>query len=294
MPLFRLTTRVLNWAPFVVFTQCSAGSETRDDAAHAPMPSGSTAGGTPGEMGGQIAAAGAPRAAGDSSDSEGATSSADWLFHEDFEGQAAGMPPGAPWEVTGYGSKSVATTADRAFSGSQSVHFHVDNPARSFITTNKPFPVTGNTFYGRMMVWFDKLPTAAQGVHWDMVSASGDGGNTYLWGGQYDHVLANYHPGDCYAHERALKPLTAKWHCVEWQFDGPGKTLNIWLDGAAGNVTARGEGCVMGANHDWDPPASWQTISFGWSHYQQDLLANDVWIDDIVIDEQRIGCPAVP
>jgi hypothetical protein len=233
-------------------------------------------------------------------------SNSSWMFCEDFESYTTGtVPSGTNWTIYGNsdnrtnydasGEWSIETSIVRATSGEKSAHFHVDSQGRAFINTTKPFPL--KAFYGRMMMYMDKLPGTA---HFDFVSAYGgnnENNGNYVWGGQFGHIIANYHPGDCPRHYNNLIPKTKVWQCVEWKFDGNINEMELWIDdinqtGANHAVITNGQngnGCG-----NWAAPSMFDTMSIGWAHYQQQDVGNDTWIDDLVIDDQRIGCDPVP
>ena len=54
-----------------------------------------------------------------------------------------------------------------------------------------------------------------------------------------------------------------------------------------------GEGCVANdLGGQWLAPPAFQTLYLGWEHYQQTMNPIDLWMDDIVVDTKRVGCPA--
>ena len=58
-------------------------------------------------------------------------------------------------------------------------------------------------------------------------------------------------------------------------------------------VIDMGEGCGgNGTGGHWYSPL-YDTIRLGWEHYQMSDVAHDLWIDDVAIDTDRIGCPAL-
>src|SRR5882672_2071408 len=163
------------------------------------------------------------------------------------------------------------------------------------------FPVPGNGFFGRMMMYATQAP--ADVVHWTIVQGEGPvpGKNitnaVYRYGGQYNlRFMANYDSGpaksDCWHHSKTTIPLN-KWACVEWQFDGPTNTLRFWLDGQAITdltVVGKGDGCIAHDTMDnWYAP-TFSALRLGWEHYQ--LGPGELWIDDVVVDGKRVGCPA--
>ena len=59
------------------------------------------------------------------------------------------------------------------------------------------------------------------------------------------------------------------------------------------HVTEMGEGCIGNAlNGQWLAPPAFETLYLGWEHYQQTMNPIDLWMDDIVVNTERVGCPA--
>jgi hypothetical protein len=85
-----------------------------------------------------------------------------------------------------------------------------------------------------------------------------------------------------------------KWVCIEWRFDGPRNEMHYWLDGQAQtgvDVVGIGGGCVTAP-----PGGIWQAPRFdklmvGW-YAQPFNQPIDLWIDDIAVGTERLGCPA--
>lgn len=233
-----------------------------------------------------------------------------WTFCDDFESYSVGDAPDGGWYEASdlYGNPVIATSGERSFSGASSVNFRVNSGGgRAFLNTDVPFPAAGDVFYGRMMIFMESVPASA---HWDIISAYGDGGvceGNYRWGGQSGHTLANYHPGDCYQHFGNLVPEEGKWLCYEWKFDAPLSEMHVWIDDFEMNDTnhavlsGSGQGCANAGScppnphpgQQWVAP-EWAHLSIGWAHYQSEEQAPNTWIDDVVIDDERIGCPAMP
>jgi hypothetical protein len=216
------------------------------------------------------------------------------------------------------GSATAVLDGMHRVSGSQSVRFEVPTgPGRAFIAlANAPvFPVAGNAFFGRVMVWLDAAPTAA--VHWTIVEATGlvpsqTYHSAYRLGGQHpvmnggtfagSQLMANYETpdsyggngprSDCWRHANGVVLPTARWSCVEWSYDGPNNAITMWLDGTQVlSVSGAGDGCVsQPASYPWTAPA-FDTLRLGWESYQTDGTRT-LWLDDVAIASERVGCPS--
>ena len=226
-------------------------------------------------------------------------------FCDDFD-SATGTTPQAPWKTqTNGGTVAISTT--RAFSGDKSVALTttVGSGKTALITLANPtLPLPGNHMFGRMMMWLDEAP--ANSTHWNNIEASGavegQGFNAnYRYGGQHSAgLMANYDTSgkksDCWRHSKTKIPAK-RWACVEWEFDGPKNTMHFWLDGEALEditVVETGDGCIAHETDDtWIAP-TFSTLRLGWQHYQS--LSNEIhmWVDDVALDDQRVGCPAQP
>jgi hypothetical protein len=268
---------------------------------------------------GESAGGGAGGAAGTSGDP-----CATALFCDDFETPAANGPPATPWAVHRSGSGTAAVDTMHHMSGTKSVKFVVpgQNDGAYIALRNAPvFPVSGNAFYGRMMLWLMDAPTAA--VHWTIVEGSGlvpsqTYHSAYRLGGQHpitngatfvgSQLMANYETpdsysgngpaSDCWHHANKVVLPTGRFCCVEWQYDGPNNAMTQWLDGTEvisvrgmGN-TSNGDGCGNGqpATFPWTAP-TFDTIRVGWDSYQADTTRT-LWIDDVAISATRVGCPS--
>jgi hypothetical protein len=300
------------------------GGSVADSAGGAPDDSGVGANGGPdgataaGDSGGNDGGAARP---GDASADACATA----LFCENFESYTAGKAPGGPWKIsTSLGAVAVAT--DQRFDGQNSAKFTTQagsafKTAHIQLDAASVFPVPGNMVFGRMMSRLESAPD--QSVHWTFIE--GDGlvpGQSYhalyRYGGQQpvtadggfvgSQLMANYDTpdsysqpkvgpsSDCWNHAKGTVIPVGRWACVEWQFDGPNNTMRFWLDGAPVDsltVVDKGQGCVnQPATFPWTAP-SFASLELGWESYQMDV-ARTLYLDDIVIATERVGCPAPP
>jgi hypothetical protein len=203
----------------------------------------------------------------------------------------------------------VAVDTTHASSGTKAVRFTTDGGTgtyrRAFISIEGApvFPVAGNVFYGRMLVWLTAAPAGS--VHWTNIQGEGPVPNMNFraysrYGGQLQkRLMANYETqgvaSDCWQHSATTMP-EGRWTCMEWRFNGPNNEMNFWLDGVSLldlTVIARGSGCIaQGTAGNWYSP-TYDTVRLGWEHYQQSI-AHDLWIDDVALDTKRIGCPPLP
>src|SRR4051812_21496865 len=287
----------------------SAGSGGGGNTAGAtPSAGASNSAGAPSATGGAGASStggAASGAAGMTSGSAGAAGCAGALICEDFESYSD--KPAGPWKVESNAGTTVGIDTTKHVSGSQSVKFTTDGVnsyQRAFIgLTGAPFPIAGNAFYGRMMMYVTQA--ANDGVHWTMIQADGPvaaqgitTANVRYGGQQMKQLMANYDSSgkksDCWQHS-ATKMPEGKWACMQWYFDGKTNTQKFWLDSVAIadlTVTGAGQGCIAHETNDtWYFPQDFTKSYVGWESYQKDD-ARQVWIDDFALDTSPIACPA--
>jgi hypothetical protein len=232
------------------------------------------------------------------------------LVCDDFEKGTVGAKPGAPWSIAG--NKGTALLdATRAYSGKQSVKVAIDattstdtyRRAMLNISGAPLVPVPGNSFYGRFMIWTDRIPDAK--VHWTIAHADGPQGTltaTYNYGGM-GGLMANYYRNtapkvtDCWQTKAQTFPTNA-WTCVAYQYDGKNNEMRFWLDGkeipelhVVGNTKDDSTCTEKGIDGKWYAP-TFKNVSVGWESYQHDVAgAHAAWIDDVILDDAPIACP---
>ncbi len=292
-----------------VAVRADASAEPAGDARH----SGADAGAPPVDAG---SSAGAD--AGASNPCSGA------LVCDDFESDAVGAAPGSPWSVslTNAPQGAIAVDSTRAHSGSHSLKVAVGAASgyrSAMLGYARNLPVSGNDLYGRMMTWLESAPSTS--VHWTFIDGYGlvpgqSYHSVYRYGGQLpisdggtfvgSQLMANYDTpdfyqsppvgvgSDCWMHSDKKVVPTGRWACVEWRFNGAANKMQFWLDGSELTDLAMygtGQGCSQqSASFTWTAP-TFERIDVGWESYQADD-ARTLWIDDVAIGTQRIGCPS--
>jgi hypothetical protein len=249
---------------------------------------------------------------------------------DDFESYAMGTTDlAARWTLYTYGGGAVQVDGTKPFHGSQSLHVTVPAGGRKYADiikqTADDSAVLPLKHYGRVMVWLTAMPSAA---HWAINQAGGILAGTtdmtakYSWGGQNAKLLPGYAqrsrviggatplrgggpqdgdpnpaPVDCSMPARTETVATKQWVCWEWMVDGATPEVHMWLDGQPQtevDVVGRGTACADGpADGTWTAPKAFSKIILGWETYTQaSEVANEVWLDDLVMGPERIGCPA--
>jgi hypothetical protein len=234
------------------------------------------------------------------------------LVCDDFETYTSASDLSAAWTVTATAA-TVQVDATKPFKGKLALHISTPGGGMTTALITKQgaplFPVAGNAFYGRMMVWLSRLPSG--GVHWNNMESSGLLPNStqtakYAWGG--DGMLGTVTAGytirndpasttevvDCLKSSATPFPVQ-RWACVEWQFDGGADEMHYWLDGnllADVDIVKTGGMCVTAPppGNIWVGPV-FSSVSLGWMEPNASSAAIEMWLDEVVLDTQRIGCP---
>jgi hypothetical protein len=241
-------------------------------------------------------------------------------FCDGFEDDAVGQLPGAPWSEEMYGSgASIAISQERAFSGKNALHVFAPKnaPRRGYVAIHDApvFPNAARRMYGRVMVWLDAAPIPMEGappVHWTLLQGEGRAADDrynsiYRLGGERQDgvgLKANFETTppvrtNCRQHSKWTLPV-AKWTCVEWHFDGGRNEMQYWLDGnelSDMHVVERGDAPDSHCEHlsdlhgQWLAPPAFQSVYMGWERYDPSANDQNVWLDEVVISQQRVGCP---
>jgi hypothetical protein len=208
------------------------------------------------------------------------------------------------------GTLQVDTT--RAFAGKQSVHFTATANTANLLQIWKQgaplFPIKNNTIYGRVMMWLSRQPTG--GVHFNTVQANGMlPGSTqiakYAYGAMNEKLMAGYtiRPTeadlptvDCGKQTGSTGYPVGKWICAEWKFDGANDEMHYWFDGVAQtavDVVKTDPSCVTAPPGNlWKAPA-FNKVMLGW-YSQAYAMPVELWMDDVVIGTEKVGCPPAP
>ena len=224
------------------------------------------------------------------------------------DGQAAALDSNT-WAVEVSSQEAlVELDSSRAARGQGAVHVHA--PAHGYqhamLVHKKLFPVADNTFFGRAFVY---LQGAAPQDHFTLISASGTlpsaGAPTYVrYGGEFGLLEANYVGNGQVQHAGVAMgdgtwadttPVpTGRWACMEWQFKGDTNEMHFWVDGVdVPRLAVIGQSNECCRGQVWNAPP-YDRIALGWEMYgtakDSTIDAYDLWLDEIALDTQRIGC----
>ena len=275
-------------------------------------------GGTAGSTAGAAGTAGGGSAGTPAGGTGGTGGGASGFFHEDFEASTTGMQP-TGWDnfisyqknnpMNPAGSIAVLTDTMHVHGGTKAVHMHGDgNPAQLV----RALPKNLTKLYVRAWVYL----TRQLGQHSEMSAnheslivlrrKSGDANDEVRFGEIKGVVGTNEVPSD------NISPTMDKWH----QATGPLVPANTWTcievaflaDASPNTLHATAGGMaihdITGIGTDqWQNgamPATWLAGKFageggnapeivlGWQSFSS--AANDVWMDDIVLGNDPIGC----
>lgn len=221
---------------------------------------------------------------------------------EDFE---SGSLDTATWKARG-AAPVIETT--RAARGKYSAHFHTDDNGLSYITQTKTFPAPSDRYFARVFVWFDALPTAPDWAHWTLSGAQA-GSDTdaaeIRIGGQWDTndgvelfgvgtdrgATGDWTNLDADPDGKPKAVPARTWVCLEWMFDGTADETQFWWDGVEHPSLATSSSNHGGSSDPFILP-QFDSMWVGWWLYQPGTTppSFDVWIDEVAVDYQRIGC----
>ncbi len=124
--------------------------------------------------------------------------------------------------------------------------------------------------------------------------------------GTDDKFMANYTTfpkadwtTDCTNHGQVSAALPKDtWACFEWHVDTTANEVTYWLNGQLLDISVKnkaGANCADHRQNDlWTGPAKLDKLHLGIDQYQNTAKPRTLYLDDVVVDTQRVGCPAAP
>ncbi|HVY25623.1 MAG TPA: hypothetical protein VHB79_03700 [Polyangiaceae bacterium] len=213
---------------------------------------------------------------------------------DDFEAYTDGQAPGGRWQSikTPSSGTSLLVDSTKAFSGKQAVHIKVDLKGGGSVGVgtkagDAAFAAGGDTRYVRFMLYQAPMNVGGD-LHARLVrlgtmnAPSGSNGTGYAFSlHSYPKPVSIQleSMNDVYVSTR-IEPPTDKWVCWEVQY-GPGM-IGWWQDGQTVNSPVPGK---------WSKVAL-EMLEIGFETFTQ--VSAELWIDDLVVDTKRIGCPTAP
>jgi hypothetical protein len=214
---------------------------------------------------------------------------------DDFE---SGELDPSKWKINKTANDSVAVETGQAHSGKYAVHFKLvpGQTNRSVITEAVTFPAKSDAFYTRAFAYFaPDLPTGTGGNGYHTGLIYGSGRNNL---GKVQAGLGSIGPKDFLGYSIYFGPPFYEFG--PW---APSVTPNTWLclelyESGSGGVEENRQVWVndmeipkLRSTYSGQQPPEFNLVSIG--VYQYDGATptlSDVWIDDVRVSAQRIGC----
>jgi hypothetical protein len=221
---------------------------------------------------------------------------------EDFE--SGTLDPNI-WKVTGTAPMIDGVEHAR---GNKALHIKQVGNGASYIKETKTFPEQNDTYFGRAFVYFKSLPTTAgmSYAHWTFIAASGTGtvgeirlsgqlqNGKNLFGVGTDSGTSPTGTGDWTNSDKdpnnmPLAVPTGQWLCIEWMHKGDTNESRFWWD-ATEHPSLYTSSTMHGGNMNPYILPQFTNVWLGWQEYQTSTETFELWIDEIAIDKERIGC----
>lgn len=221
---------------------------------------------------------------------------------EDFE---SGTLDTATWTVNG--TMPVVDGLQHA-RGSKALHITKTGNGASYIKETKTFPAVNDTYFGRAFVYFESLPSppGMTYAHWTFAAASGTGANgeirlsgqlqngKNLFGVGTDTGSNPAGSGDWTNSDKdpngmPLAVPTQQWLCIEWMHKGDTSETRFWWDATEHTSLYTTESMHGGNANPYTLP-TFTNVWVGWQEYQASTEKFEMWVDEIAIDKERIGC----
>jgi hypothetical protein len=226
------------------------------------------------------------------------------LLCEDFEDGI-----GSAWTITG---TTPVVDGGQYARGAKALHIMQTSNGASYIKEKVTFPVATNSYYGRAFFYFVRLPTTADMpyAHWTIVASTGttpantqaetrlsaqlQSGQNLFGVGTDDSSTGG--TGDWTNKDADDGPMAVplgSWVCLEWWHSGATNETKFWWDATEHPSMATTETVHGGNQVNWILP-QYASVWLGWQEYQVPTAMPpptfDLWVDEIAIDSERIGC----
>jgi hypothetical protein len=215
------------------------------------------------------------------------------------------------WKIN-LGGPSPTVTVDgiHAHSGKYAVHAKVTpgQQSRAQITEAVTFPANEDSFYTRVWAYFSPAvawPANPPDFHTGFIIAGGnnDLGHVELAvganlspssaAGPMHYLGYSIYRGPPYVEFGPRSPtdvVTLAWTCIELLESGQGGTAavrKIWVDGV--ELPEQDDSFGVSSSMGQKPP-QFDLVSIGIWEYHPTPSLSDMWIDDVRVSSQRIGC----
>lgn len=221
-------------------------------------------------------------------------------FCDGFESGNQGARVGAPWTMV---SGTATYDGSRTARGNRAARISTPIMSRVAMYYQNIRGVANNTFWTRWFFYQDPMFDATVEHIWDWAEAAGEIPSNKMarfirMGGINGRWMAQY-VGGAGGLQGSLQKIatTARWRCLEMQFRADaafapttGKNeIRLWIDNREVPDVAVLENDRDGVK--WTLP-EWHYIAVGY-HSSQGVVRVpriDLWIDEVAIDANRIGC----
>lgn len=211
------------------------------------------------------------------------------LLCEDFENGLDTIK----WPTTDMNSATVAVDGTQHHRGANALHANVpalttDGSAVNVGSDIRHYVALPSPVFVRAFVMF----SSAQPEGTEEFMVAQQNGSPYyglqleLNTGNAAYALTDWTVSPTYYAVSTLGAAAMTWNCVEWELDPPASgtattTTDVWVNGTE----------VSSLHLTNTPMSDLGLLGFGVGFYQVTSLSGyDVWIDDIYVDTQRVGC----
>ena len=221
----------------------------------------------------------------------------DYIVCEDFESAAlGGNPMGWGLRPSGvFGGNGMGATDEDAAMGSQSFRLDGGQSGAQWLTYMGDISPFTDGHWGRLYFKMGRPIPWPQGgvIHGDFFEARGDWqGSTHQvrwaviennqmfhnWG--YNVQTSN--AGEFIFETGYTYEWPEDWFCIEWHHDRVAQTATLWVEGEEVlSIPPKGQDPQMPIYDD---------ISVGWANYQPADPQFVVFLDEVVLDDERVGC----
>jgi hypothetical protein len=228
------------------------------------------------------------------------------LLCEDFEDGI-----GSAWTITG--TTPVVDSGQYA-RGAKALHIMQPGNGASYLKEKVTLPDATNSYYGRAFFYFVRLPTTADMpyAHWTILASTGttpsntqaetrlsgqlQSGHNHFGVGTDDQSATGTGDWTTSDNDPVGAPLDVplnSWVCLEWWHSGATNETKFWWDATEHPSLHTTETMHGGNTMPWILP-QYASVWLGWQEYQVPTAMPpptfDLWVDEIAIDSDRIGC----
>ena len=220
---------------------------------------------------------------------------AKYLFCDDFESGTL-----AKWDVFSLNQ----ATVDSLQSARGSKAWHIASADRALISPKGLFPLAGPVYYARLFVYFNNLPNL-QFSHWSLAFtangwAAGDWqariqgsgqGNVHNWSVGSDGSTNFGDWGNADTDSLGRVP-TKSWECVEWMMNNQTNEIRVWINNIEQTslyINPTTSKSFTSTKQSFVLPAA-NELYIGFTEYISPGATNELWIDEVAINNSKIGC----